>query len=378
MNFVNNFEFHKNNPKQPPHDYYRSLRLKLSEQVLTKKIIYLDTKFWVLMKNGLLDPINFPLENELLTLIIELSSQGKYIFPISEDVFLEVIKQTDTKTLKATAELIDKLSQGVSSISSEERIRLELLHYWYSITGKSVYRTEQLIWTRLSYLMGVQQFEIPNISTEDNHIIQKGFIDQMWSLSLSEMISFILDSGGEIYNLHPRISEKLNDGKFKHMNEANNFNQMFLNEVGGIIDAYRDDLADMMNYMYSQETGIIETDDKHKQHFDETKRLMGNAIYNVFRLKKITVEMPSINILSSLHAAVRWDKQQKFQDNDFYDFRHATTALPYCDYFFTEKRLMHLLTQKNLSLDKLYKCEIQSDINKVVAILKDLAIETYG
>lgn len=367
MKFVDTFEFHKNNPEEAPHDYYRALRIKLSEQVLDKKVIYLDTKYWVLMRKGLLDPNDYPLENELLKLAIELSSQGQCIFPISEDVFLEVMKQTDERTLKATAELIDKLSQGVSSISAEERIKLELLDYWYSITGKSVYRTEQLVWTKLSYLMGVQQFEMPEISKGDNRIIQKSFMDHMWSISLNQMISIIQNSGGMSSDLNLKIADKLNAGKFKHSDEAKTFNQMFLNEVAGIIDVYRDDLADMMSYMYSQET-------EFEQHRNETKRLMGNAIYNIFRLNKVTVEMPSINILSSLHAAVRWDKQQKFQDNDFYDFRHATTALPYCDYFFTEKRLMHLLSQKSLSFDKLYNCEIHSNVRSAITSLKCLLV----
>ena len=378
MKFTNTFEFHKNNPEQAPHDYYKSLRLKLSEQVLDKKIIYLDTKFWVLMRKGLLDPIDYPLESKLLKLAIELSSQGECIFPISKDVFLEVIKQTDEKTLKATAELIDRLSQGISSISSEERIKLELLHYWYSITGKHAYRTDQLVWTKLSFLMEELKFEISEISKEDNRILQKSFMDQRWSISLKKIISVILESGGMKSDLHLKIADKLNDGKFKHADEAKSFNQMFLNEVGGIIDEYRDDLADMISYIYSQETGLTETEDEFKQHRNETKKLMGNAIYNIFRLNKVTVEMPFINILSSLYAAVRWDKQQKFQDNDFYDFRHATTALPYCDYFFTEKRLMHLLTQKSLSFDKLYECEIQSNVNKVIATLRGLVAKTYG
>jgi hypothetical protein len=40
--------------------------------------------------------------------------------------------------------------------------------------------------------------------------------------------------------------------------------------------------------------------------------------------------MPTIRIPSTLHAAVRWDKQQKYQKHDF---QHAIAALPYCDYF---------------------------------------------
>lgn len=372
MKFVDTFEHHKNTPKQSAHDYYRSLRLALSEQVLDRKIVYLDTKFWVLMRKGYLDPISYKLENELLNLAIQLSSKQLCIFPISEDVFLEVIKQTDETTLNATVELIDKLSNGVSSISSEERIKLELLHYWYSISGRSVYSTRQLVWTKLSYLMGMQQFESPDLSIQDNLILQKSFIDQMWFLSLNQMISIVSKSNETKPDFNIKMANKLNDGKFEHSNEANSFNQMFLNEVGGMVDAYGDDLAEMMNYIHNKETGTSLSEGRIENNSSQTKVIIGDVIYNLFRLNKITMEMPSINILSSLHAAVRWDKLQKYQDNDFHDFRHATTALPYCDYFFTERRLMHLVTQKVLSFDKLYKCEVQATVSKAIVTLTSL------
>jgi len=84
--------------------------------------------------------------------------------------------------------------------------------------------------------------------------------------------------------------------------------------------------------------------------------------------------MPTIHILSALYAAVIWDKQQRFQDNDFYDFRHATAALPYCDYFFTEKRLAHLLTQNLLGLDKFYQCTVKSKEKEAISYLQELEV----
>ena len=99
---------------------------------------------------------------------------------------------------------------------------------------------------------------------------------------------------------------------------------------------------------------------------------MGNAICNFFRLKKVGNAMPTMQISAALYASVRWDKKQKFQNHDFYDFRHAAAALPYCDYFFTEKRLAHLVTQNQFSYDKKYKCQVQSKVNCAVSLLKGL------
>jgi hypothetical protein len=99
---------------------------------------------------------------------------------------------------------------------------------------------------------------------------------------------------------------------------------------------------------------------------------MRNTITNIFRLNKAGKTMPTIHIFSTLYAAVRWDKKQKFQDNDFYDFRHATAALPYCDYFFTEKRLAHLLMQNLLGLDKFYQCTVHSKEKEAISCLHKL------
>jgi hypothetical protein len=374
LEFVDTFDFHRSHPEQSIEDYYRSLRLGLSQEMAGKKVVYLDTKFWVILRDGYLDQTKNELESKLLSLTLDLSAKKVCVFPISEDVFLEIIKQTDNKTLEATAELIDKLSNGISSISYDERIKLEIIQFWYSTLGKNVYDTKELVWTKLAYNMGLHGFEIPQLSTDDNRVLQKAFIDQMWSISMSKMIEVMLKNGGLKRNLEFAIAKKLNNGKYNHQDEAKSFNQMFLNEVGGIVDVHRDALADMMEFMYQKETGENLTKKQSSEHRDEIKRIMGNAIYNLFRLKKIGKAMPFIRISSALHASVRWDKKQKFQDHDFHDFRHATTALPYCDYFFTEKRLAHFLTQKQLDFEKLYKCEIQSKVASAIQSLEKLQL----
>lgn len=150
---------------------------------------------------------------------------------------------------------------------------------------------------------------------------------------------------------------------------------MFLNEIGGVIDLLGEDLADMMENMFKKDHGKKLSIADKRTHRAETMRLMRNAIYNLFKLNKMPSNaLPTLRILASLHAAVRWDKKQKFDDHDMHDFGHATTALPYADYFFTEKRLHHLMQQKLLGLDKLYKCEIHSKLVEATRVLQQLKV----
>ena len=71
--------------------------------------------------------------------------------------------------------------------------------------------------------------------------------------------------------------------------------------------------------------------------------------------------MPSLRIPATLHAAIRWERNRKYEANDMHDIGHASTALPYFDTFLTEHSLRHLLTRKDLGLDRLYDCMVVSD-----------------
>ncbi len=290
------------------------------------------------------------------------------------------MKQTDAKTLKATAELVDRLSIGVMSVSYDERVKLEVIHFLcstlsslqyrqipgdvkpesirflYSIMGKigKVSETKELIWTKLACHVA-SKTPIPELSfmsSEENLIHRKAFLKHMWPLSMSQMID-VMAKNGELKPISDfDISSKLNRDKIKYHGEANNFHQMFMIEVGGIINAFRPVLAGIMKNLYQRTTGRTVNDN------EAAKSKLGELIYHLFRLDKVGKAMPAIRIISALHAAVRWDKRHKYQGHDTYDFHHAALALPYCDFFFTEKRLAHLVTQKPLSFENLYGCDV--------------------
>src|SRR5690606_21754535 len=80
--------------------------------------------------------------------------------------------------------------------------------------------------------------------------------------------------------------------------------------------------------------------------------------------------LPSLQINTCLHASVRWNKAQQFRANDFEDFRHACSALAYCDLFLTERRLMAMVTAQHLALDRQYDCKVAAAIPDALALLR--------
>ncbi|WP_318518672.1 hypothetical protein [Photobacterium leiognathi] len=373
MEFTNTIDYHRKNPDVSLSEYYRMLRLELASSLSTKKKIYLDTKFWVLLRNGSMNPNVYKQEYYLLQLALKLVENGTCIFPISEDVFIEVTRQTDKETLLNTVKLIDLLSQGVSTISHDERIEFEVMHFLYSHLKQDVYLPQEMVWTKLSYTMGFSSFSHEYIADSENLVIQKAFTDHMWSISLVDQIKKMLENRAFDDLPKPPTAENINLGQFAHANEASSFKQMFMNEVSGWIDFYKDLLCELMEHCYSNLSNKPASSCLTKQERDKNRQEISLLIYNIFRLDKIGTYLPSARITSSLYAAVRWDKKQKFQDHDFHDFRHASAALPYFDHFFTEKRLTHLVTQKHLQLDQIFKCQVCSKLSQAIDALESMS-----
>jgi hypothetical protein len=103
----------------------------------------------------------------------------------------------------------------------------------------------------------------------------------------------------------------------------------------------------------------------------ERQRVVFNLLCATFQNKRdlIVKALPTLEIGSLCHAAVRWDQKRQLNGNDLFDFHHAQAALPYCDVFLTEKPLHMLLSQKNVVLDRKFKCRIISSLEDAAAFL---------
>lgn len=342
-------------------NYIKQKRLDLYNSIKTTKKIYLDTNYWIKLrdaeKSGNLN------DKKLLDKLKELVKRGKCIMPISEITFWEILKQSDFKTLKDSATLIDNFSKGISLITDDERRELEFLVFMRRTQNKPIHESVELVWTKLSMNMLYN-----NLPQPDQFELKIKFLEFLESITFFDMVTMM-----EKNKIHEPFYFKdnidfLNEAKEKYKDENKSFKQLFLSELGGYIDCFKETLNQAMEQMYYWETGkqITETE---KLAIDQNS--LKNMMYNLFRLNKVTTEFPTFSILPELSASIRWNQSRKYVDgNDTIDFLHATSALPYFDFFFTEKELRTIICQRKL--DASYNCIVESDTMKILNHLDTL------
>jgi hypothetical protein len=342
-------------------NYIKQKRLDLYNSISTTKKIYLDTNYWIKLRDA--EKNSNQTDKKLIDKLKELVKLKKCILPISEITFWEILKQNDFKTLKESATLIDEFSNGISLISDEERRQLEFLIFLRKAQKKPTIESIELVWTKLS--MNILYNNLPQPEQFDLKI---KFIEFLESITFFDIVTIMEEK--EIFKpfYFKDNVDFLNEAKEKYKNENKSFEQLFLSELGGYIDCFKDSLNHTMEQMYYWEHGkhITETD---KSTIDQND--LKNIMYNLFRLNKVTTEFPTFSIIPELCASVRWNQSRKYVDgNDTIDFLHATSALPYFDFFFTEKELRTIICQRKL--DTRYNCIVESDANKILDLLDTL------
>lgn len=340
--------------------YVQSKRVALAQEICRKKKIYLDTKYWALLRDVRLKRSRCKSTSELLSRIEELVKAGKAICPLNADVFFEVFKQNDRHTLQASVELMDDLSCGICLLPLTERIPAEVFHFMEANrkgTDK-VFRLDELMWTKAAYIIGFVTPSFSEMSDQDSLRIQKEFADDLWTIRLKDMLrTMSVDKAASKRFAFPDISSELNEGKMSSLDEHKSFKSLFLCEVQGMLDVHKPEFASLMRYLYERDTGKALTQVEAAN--DDSGQLIANLIYHAFRLNKVERDaLPSIRIGAALHSALRWDRNRNYKSNDLFDFRHAEAALSYCDYFFTEKSLCHLVQNRNMKLSETFECQV--------------------
>ena len=228
---------------------------------------------------------------------------------------------------------------------------------------------EETVWSKVSYIYGLMH-PSNEMWGEDEVLIQKAFFDQMWSLSLADVTKTIGIKNIRKWPRHNDISEKLTKGKVDHSNENKSFKQLYLSELAGVLDVYRELILEGLEYFYMQKTRDIVSQQERQ---DPESGKVINAVYNLFKLGKLGTFFPSFIVEAGIHASVRNDLTRKYKTNDLSDFRHAKAALPYFDAFFTERSLKNLVCANNISLDTKYNCEVFYKTSEVLNYINTIS-----
>ena len=235
-------DFHRKNPDVSLEQHVRNKRVQLGIEVASKYRIYLDLRFWILLRDVELGRNDNQDLIQLLNRIKCLVDEGVGICPISETVFIELMKQSDHETRLATAKLIDRLSSGVTLVVNPERISQELCNTIYSQAGaKNLIPIDELVWIKLSYIFGENHPHQTLFEPSEELVIQKSFFDHMWNFTITEMMDY-LDFESWDQPDWQNTADRLNLGNKKHTDEIRSYKQAYRVEFEGGLSLFKEEI----------------------------------------------------------------------------------------------------------------------------------------
>lgn len=348
-------DLHRKQPDVTLEQYIRKKRIQLGVEVTSKYKIYLDLRFWILLRDVELGRNSDKNLIELLNRIKYLVDYGVSICPISETVFVELMKQSDHATRIATAKLIDRLSCGVTLIVNQERVSQELCNAIYSLAGaENLIPIDNLVWTKLSYIFGETHPHQTLFEPAEELAIQKSFLDYMWDITLTKIMENIDFENWEQQDWQ-KTAKRLNLGNKEHAIEIRSYKQAYRIEFEGALSLFNEQLLQLYK----------EVNDAGFKGFETNNENLSTQE----KFRRFSKSIRTLHISTSCHAAVRWDQKRQLTGNDLLDFHHAEAALGYCNLFLTEKPLKALVSQNHLGLRNDFPCVVESSATGALKVL---------
>lgn len=358
------FSKHRANSDVSADEYVRARHIALGESVAGHERVYLDTRYWIILRDAVVGRSNDERAKQLLEALRWSVHNKRQICPISDTVFLELLKQSDLGTRRETARMIDELSGGVTLIPQFDRVATEIAHFLYSQTERDLYPLDRLVWSRLSYVLGIQHPTNPIFGTAEQCVVQKAFVDHMWDLSLTEMMD-VIASGSPPEMDYQALARKLNHGAAAHVRFIESFAQTYDAEIRGSLSVFMSHARQVVERVVAEASKVSVPLPGDEPLAYEAQLL--DFFCDKVRRKEVALALRTSHIGALCHAAVRWDKRRQLTGNDIHDFHHAAAAVGYCDVFLTEKPLKTLLEQGHMQLTKDFSCRIISSLDEAVA-----------
>lgn len=362
------FVLHRATPEVTVDQHVRRRVIELGEWVMARERVYLDKCFWIHLRTARMNEPSPTGASALMASLAAGVSAGRLICPISDVLFLELMKQTDPATRIATAELIDELSCGVSLSPEPTRVATEVAHFFHANVGHSVHPLEHLVWTKVPFVLGVQHPVSPAFPQEEQLVVQKAFFDHLWEVPLSTMVETI----GNAWPPTPHFGDlaiRLNRNNAAHAASMKSFAQVYRDEINGVLEVAAPIAADVLQDMARKALGP-DIEPSAEQRETTVRQCLG--------LLRAAVRKPvgkralrTLHAGALMHAAVRWNRTQKIDANDLFDFHHAEAALGYCDAFLTDGPMHTLLKQRHLAIEREFPCRVMSSVGEAADWARD-------
>jgi hypothetical protein len=366
-----NFLRHKEQGQVSFDQYFERKSADFAKSFGKTSKIYLDTKFWVKLRNAALGVSTNPVDVNLLSALRKSVVERRAVFPFSSPLWFETFHQSDPNTRVATARLIDELSLRLTSMTEEDRIALEVgdLFDRFVLKKPLSESVENLVWSVPSCGLGIPFIHSKDWQESDAVAMQKTLLDEIWTTEFAGIAASGEDLSAKIKAPLAQMAAEINMFRDTHTPAAT-FEEEHAREFVGALRSKKRTIAQTVELKLRLHFGAVAP--HAPALYEKAATKFSATILEAFLTGKLANALPTLVIPTALHAAFGRDRSRRFRDNDFHDFSHATVALAYCDCFATEKSLGHLIDAQ-LGFSCRYNTKVITSSEDLIAFVNSLS-----
>ncbi len=346
--------------------YREHYRKVLFDGLSHSRLIYLDTNYWVRLRQAELGCGSTAAES-LLQILREMVRSREVICVSSFNSFLELGKQKEA-SLRVTARLLDELTEGIAIAPMSDLREWDCGQYISAKLG--IQMQEGLFnWTKVGL---IHQHALPEnlpgpVTRTGRDVILKATIDAFWNASFEDVFDQFSWATKHKLNgvIDPVVIALVEERRLKQLADGQSRERVRLSEFSQFINkSLRPIFIDQLQTWNIKHRFPYGLDGFKRQ----LQTVMGAAV-NDFKERKLGTLLPSVAIPVELYTLYETGNPKKrLTTNDWVDWEHAAAALPHCDVFLTEHHLAHQLHQE-LKADMQYDCVV---IGSIEDALKEL------
>ena len=319
---------------------------ELASMLASRKLIYLDVCHWINLRHvWLQSPKSLPVYEKIVKRLNALAEKQEIICPLSAPIFEELMKQTDSFSRAATANLMEIFSRGICVHTFKDA----LCEQWRNfLLGelKSEKRSFGSL-TKIGFWLPTTTLRQIFHSPEIESVWEKVCIDLRWNVTLDDYQRLAV-LGSVARGDEPSFLAKWRDLPASQRSHKRSFPEL--------VEACRTDILNE----YSKD--LFGPDE------NET---VSNLPSQKLKLEKGYGRLPCCEIAAGMCAAQVF-RGSRIRENDVYDFLHASAGIPSCVAYFCDRPMEHLLRGKPLELDTHFDSTIRSRPEDLLTYLESI------
>ena len=350
---------------------YRRRRYdELNVWIRTRKVVYLDMKYWIWLRDP--DTSPFPAETKALgTALKHGVKTGRLFCPVSYPAFVELMCINPVNLRLRRAKVMDDLCAGIAIRNGFDMAEIEFCEFF----GRNLpalraipYRVDT-VWCPVGQMVVEKYPYHDDFPADVMERCRKVMLDVMWEKRMTDYAA--LNGLPE----HPReTAAHVNAERQSYPRGQQSFSELFAAELNGALDVIYPRLEEQLVSV----AGIF------GMHPTPEERA-GAGVYrhvliNLFR-EAVTrgldaKAIPSLRVRSALHASIRMDDRRPFRENDLDDIAHSAVAVSYSDLFLTERSFAELLNRSAVqTVIAPTNCRVISNISGALAAVAEIVTD---